>query len=360
MNLKPLQFYVDEYDHETVDLCRRREQECEKSFRPGQSDDQVEQNWRGLLFKLVMYFNVEMFAGERWENKKKIIGEWMERDRKSDTLLATSEAPEYVNCLTCRAKMNVVGKEIYDNASDGSDRVIFFFECPNHCKPRRAFFDNGEEWRPPQYVCPKCKGEMAKAILREKGKVVMTETCTRCGHVETTQFDTDDKEPAPDLDFMKDYRRFCLTDEQGQEYLKNKADQDIWRRADLMREREEEKKQLADRLAKIQKLTITEVERLLTIGLEREKYGQLHFSAPEIRRFFIVPFTIQNLDETRSERDAISKLQELMQVLLASTNWRLMSDGIYNQLGVLTGRLRGYDKEHELIELIEKKSKKAK
>ena len=71
-------------------------------------------------------------------------------------------------------------------------------------------------------------------------------------------------------------------------------------------------------------------------------YGRLHLSAPETKRFFIVPFTVQNPKEGREERDSIAELQKLIHALLATTNWRLMSDGIYNQFGVLTGRLRRY------------------
>jgi|GEM_PF-6494278 len=35
-----------------------------------------------------------------------------------------------------------------------------------------------------------------------------------------------------------------------------------------------------------------------------------------------------------------------------------MGDGIYSQLGLLVGRLRGYEREFELIQLIAKKEKK--
>jgi hypothetical protein len=61
---------------------------------------------------------------------------------------------------------------------------------------------------------------------------------------------------------------------------------------------------------------------------------------------------------TREAIGIISELQKLIRTLRVPTNWRLMSDGIYNQLGVLSGRLRGYDGEYELTELIEKRAKK--
>ena len=37
---------------------------------------------------------------------------------------------------------------------------------------------------------------------------------------------------------------------------------------------------------------------------------------------------------------------------LMSTNWRLMSDGVAYRLGILTGRLRGYEREEDLLKLV--------
>lgn len=109
---------------------------------------------------------------------------------------------------------------------------------------------------------------------------------------------------------------------------------------------------LAEQIATIRKLDIAGVERLLSAELEKEHFGRLHFGAPEIRRVFSVSFTLQNLKDSRSEHDAVGELVKLIRRILAPTNWRLMSDGIHPQLGVLTGRLRGYDKEYELAELV--------
>jgi len=357
MYLKPLQYYIDEYDRQTVEMCRNREQHFKESFI-GNEPTRPAQIWGQLLFKLSIYFDVEMLAGERWENKKKIVDERMNRDRAKDSLLTTAEPPEHVHCLICRSKMNLIGKEIYELSSDDSNRVLFFFECPKHCKPRRAFFDNGEEYRPTLPVCPKCKGEVMQNVTREAGEIVMTDTCTKCGHVETTRFDTKVTPPEPDPNFIKDYHRFCLTDEQGEKYLTRKSEQAVALELSRHEESKKEEKRLLEEIAKIKKLNLNEVEQLLKVELEKEEYGRLHFSGPEIGKFFVVPFTVQNFKEGRAERDKIFGLKKIIQNLLVSTNWRLMSDGIYEQLGVLSGRLRGYDKQYELAELVERNEKK--
>ncbi len=356
MYLKPIQYYIDEYDRQTVQLCRDREQHLKASF-VGDSETKVAQIWGKLLFKLSMYFDVEMLAGERWENKKKAIDERMNRDRAKDTLFATAEPPEYINCLTCRSRMKLIGKELYEAAIEGPERILFFFECPNNCKPRRAFFDNGDEYRPEPPLCPKCNGAVTKKVTREDGEIIMTETCTACGHVEATRFDTKTAAVDPDPDFAKDYQRFCLTDEQGEMYLKRKSEQIAELQVSRHKERDKAEKRLLEEIAKIKKLNINEIEQLLKTGLEKEQYGRLHFNAPEIGKILVVPFTLQNFQENRSERDRIFGLRKLIQNLLAPTNWRLMTDGIYNQLGILSGRLRGYDQHYELADLVERNKK---
>ncbi len=51
------------------------------------------------------------------------------------------------------------------------------------------------------------------------------------------------------------------------------------------------------------------------------------------------------------------QLQRIIKKNLQKTNWRLMSEGINYRLGILFGRLRGYDNEEDLLKLINEKSK---
>src|SRR5258706_10390758 len=123
MYLKPLQHYNDEYDRMTVTLCRKLERELKDSFcKVGVKDEEMK--WNRVLYGIMWFYRVEMFAGERWERKKKAVEEQMNCDRARDTLLAITEAPDPVHCLTCRARMRVVDKEIDETSPDGHDRVL--------------------------------------------------------------------------------------------------------------------------------------------------------------------------------------------------------------------------------------------
>lgn len=117
-------------------------------------------------------------------------------------------------------------------------------------------------------------------------------------------------------------------------------------------EERDKNKEPYDRLAKIKKLPIAGLFKLLSSILEKEGYIKLDFSKPEMGRGVIVQFTVQDDKSDREEYDSKTHLKMILQKGLESTNWQLMSDSISYHLGVLTGRLRGFELEEDLIKLI--------
>ena len=59
-------------------------------------------------------------------------------------------------------------------------------------------------------------------------------------------------------------------------------------------------------------------------------------------------------DEAKTQ-NSIQDLKRLLKKTLEDTNWRLMSEGITYRLGMLEGRLRAYEKEEDLVKLIQNK-----
>ena len=55
------------------------------------------------------------------------------------------------------------------------------------------------------------------------------------------------------------------------------------------------------------------------------------------------------------ERESSSDLKKLIKKRLKGTNWRLMTDGVSYRLGMLSGRLRGYEQEEGLVKLVRTK-----
>ncbi len=103
---------------------------------------------------------------------------------------------------------------------------------------------------------------------------------------------------------------------------------------------------------KLKKLTVIELEKLLSKVLEKENYIKLSLDKPVFEKQVIVPFTIQDSDSNRKEYDSVHKLQKIIKRVLEETNWRLMSEGVIYRLGYLSGRLKGYEQEEELVKLI--------
>ncbi len=104
----------------------------------------------------------------------------------------------------------------------------------------------------------------------------------------------------------------------------------------------------------LKKLTVTELENLLSKSLEKEKYVNLSFDKPEIDRYVIIPFTVQEFDKKRSERESENTVRKVIKQTLEKTNWRLMTEGLTYRLGYLSGRLKGYEREEDLVDLLKK------
>lgn len=53
--------------------------------------------------------------------------------------------------------------------------------------------------------------------------------------------------------------------------------------------------------------------------------------------------------------DSKNNLRRLIKKTLEKTNWRLTSEGVDYRLGYLRGKLKGYEEESDIIELIRKR-----
>jgi hypothetical protein len=76
-----------------------------------------------------------------------------------------------------------------------------------------------------------------------------------------------------------------------------------------------------------------------------------NFDKPEIDRHIIISFSVQDTKAERKDNVAASDLRRALNKALEDTNWRLMSDGIGCRLGLLYGRIKGYESEDELAKI---------
>ncbi|NQU99831.1 MAG: hypothetical protein HQ538_03765 [Parcubacteria group bacterium] len=165
----------------------------------------------------------------------------------------------------------------------------------------------------------------------------------------------------PDEEFYKYIQKLR---EQLKEYVKavkKWVEEKPWEAEQLSKlvkdwEEKEKNKELYEKLAKIKKLTVAELQNLLTPILKKEGYIKLEFSKPEIGKDVVIGFTVQDNKVSRGEYESKIQLQRAIKKALENTNWRLMSEGAHYRLGLLLGRLRGYESDEDLLRLIKKQN----
>lgn len=219
--LKDRKEYIDRYERLVVNRCRNIEKfysEPPKSLKEKKiSKKRMEQMSIGVK-KLQLYFE----TGELYLKKEETIRKWMEDDERKDSFYENAQPPDDIRCLTCRNRMTVMHKD-YWTELDKPDRVLFMFECPNGCMPRRAFFSDGQELKRKPDMCPKCDIPLTGKSKEVKNTLVITHSCKKCKYTKTDEIGGyEPKEEPIDENYAQDRDRFCLTDEEGMEYGQGK------------------------------------------------------------------------------------------------------------------------------------------
>ncbi len=242
-HLKLKQYYIDLYDRHTVGQCRRTEEIWKKKDSDPPTDGKVSKRQVKRIKSFAHEWYMHVQTGERYLNKEKTIREWMDSDEQKDLLYESAQAPEDIRCLTCRNRVKPTFKQLWSEL-DKPDRVLFMFDCPNKCMPRRAFFSDGEEWRVKVHTCLRCNTPTNQKMDDDGIKLVTTSTCPKCGYVEIDELVwTHKKEEDIDLNFAADRDRFCISDEEGRKFQDEKYNleqlaklSDDWKEKDKARD----------------------------------------------------------------------------------------------------------------------------
>lgn len=344
--LKDEPHYSDLYDRQTVEECRA----LERRFAEAPAGTPADQHWQTLLVKVALYF----LRGERYARKAETIMLWRENDRQRDRQLAQARPPRGIRCVTCFSDM--VCEERDFSERDGGDQVLFFFSCPK-CDSRRAFYEDGTEYRRKKIPCSQCQSEANVEYQRAGGEVSIITTCPECGKVEAESLAAE-KPVTPDANYATDRERFCMSEEEGREYDSCRVSAEMFQREQAERELHEKRQNLYDEIAKLKRLTVVELENLLIPALERERFVRLNLGSPAIKRDVQMPFCVQDVRSGRSDRDSVKDLERAIEEALDGTNWRLMSSGITYHLGILKGYLRGLETENDLLALVRMRLKR--
>lgn len=353
--LQDYSYYSDLYDRLTIEECQRWEnKEYSQSLKKKNKEEKLEKVKEEYFHKVVIRLAIYFLTADRAAKKSETIQEWMRRDQEKDERLADAEEPKNIRCLGCSSPLtNCISRDLMDN-HQGQEEVLFMFECEK-CHKRRAFWESGREWEH-KPKCIQCRAEVVSESTKEGDVITTRYSCSHCGHIEIDTMDLKKKEEEEvDPDFESNRKKYCISELEGKEIVREsqerKALLDNWKERD-------EKKELYEEIAKIQKLTIVELQTLLNPILEKAGYTKLEFEKPVLEKDVILGFSLQDSKSGRGDYDSRHDLQKLFKEALNPTNWRLMSDGISYRLGFLQGRLKGVEGEEKLKALLESEQKK--
>ena len=358
--LREKQHYIDRYDLITIEICldyywsikdgleKERHKANFKKFNKEEFDREVHK---------VASYTVNAIKDERYRHKAEKIREWIERDQRMQDKLDNAVPPVGIYCKECHASTKLASTDLMNSYQDDS-YVLFMFECTK-CNKRQPVYEDGKEWHYEPPRCPKCEASLKSKIDRQKnGVLVFTYSCLNCSYIrkdvddlKKSRKESQEKE-VRDKKLLGEYRNeFCLNDTNGPAYI---ASMD--RLINFTKEWEEREKKKKDPIYQkansLKKLKLIELKELIEKMIEKQGYKDLQFGKPEIGRNVIVDFSATDTKESRKEYDSRTQLQKLMRVGLEDTNWRLMSDGISYRLGILTGKLKAYELEEDLVKLI--------
>lgn len=361
------QSYIDRYDLHTVEECLDTVKMFQKIYQKSlTSEDLKDLSEEEKLRNVNLMLGRQLFVikGKRYEKKQETIQKWIEDDKLKHDKQDLTLAPEGVVCPLCDGSMSFNSLKHLEYSYDSPIlRMMFLFKC-NKCEKQQWVYDDGEIRVSKPDLCPKCKKELDVTGSRKEKVITTLYKCKHCDYSKKDVLDLaksdqehkkweeeQKKKEEENKKLLEKYRaEFCLSDKDGKEHVETFEAMEV---ANVVHDEEMQKYDdpVYERVSKLKKTTIADLEKLLIEPLEKAKYTKLSFEKPEIGQYVIVPFTLQNNDSLRRDRVSVSELEKLIKDAVEDTNWRLLSNSVIYRLGYLEGRLKGYEREEDMLKL---------
>ena len=358
--LKPEQYYIDIYDVQTIKECLHYYRSLYKKLpkvlklpnKENTSEERRKTDWLRMMNMVIV-----SIKAERFKQKEETTNEWTEKDRIKQEKFDGAE-PLEIYCDACNILMEEVHKSLKDD-DENNLQVLFMYNCPK-CNKRKAYYDNGKTYESKPTLCEKCGSEIDVSIKinDKKDTTTWTYKCTGCDYKKVEiddhkKWKKEQKEKEEkDKDLLTKFRKdFVFSEEEGKEVLlgfeKMKDINEMFKKDEAKKKDPVYQKALG-----LKKLKVIELNKLLKEVMQKEGYTDLQFEKPDMGRFVAVPFIVQDEKTDRIEYNSINQLKKLIIKNLESTNWRLMSEGIHYRVGYLSGKLRCYETEEDLIQIL--------
>lgn len=361
------QHYIDRYDLHTIEECLDNVkifQDIYQKILVSEELKDLSQEDKLKDANIMLHRTLFVIKGKRYEKKQETIQKWIEEDKLKQDKQDYTPIPEGILCPLCNASMNFnISKHLDYTYDSPIMRMMFLFKC-SKCDKQQWVYDNGEIRVSEPDLCPKCKKEIDITATR-KGKVITWKhKCKACGFSKTEVDDLGKKgvewenkqaewkkKEEEDRKLLEKYREeYCLSEKDGIEHVETLEALEVGHEV-----YEEEKQKYDDKAYQIavnlKRLKVLELEKLLSEKLQKETYVKFTLEKPDMGKFVTIPFSVLDANSTRNPNISEATLKKLIKDTLEDTNWRLMSDGIHYRLGYLSGTLKAYEQEEDLLEL---------
>jgi hypothetical protein len=294
---------------------------------------------------------------DKYYKRDDAIAEWMAKDEAKDEQIASVRLTIEPKCQHCgKTGLRIIDRTLMqrgeDYKHDDSEEVLFMLNCP-HCDKNSAYWEDGVEWARRHTYCPKCKSIMNEQTTKLKTAIKTKYTCPNCMHSYQDKLDLSVKKENPDPDYEEDRKLFCLMDEKVRnEHIDAKRRYEDMARLGKEWKEKEDNKHIYDAVARVNRLKIPELTTTLSPAVEKAGYIEFHLDQPEMGRDVYVGFSCLDNKPDRNDYESRKTLKKLVESTLSDTNWRLMSDGISYRLGYLNGRVKAYEGEDALKDLV--------
>lgn len=340
------QQYINNYDRETIKKLKLLEKELPSGFnlRSDYSSHDLSNISTIDPNRAVAKFFIEAIS--RASLRDAAIQGVTEMHLCEERLAKETPTPQNIYCHVCKSEM-VFDSHFFKSTIE--EQVLFVYLCPAGHKPKKVVYPSGQDYQVKETKCD-CGGRFERSSIRKDNILTLIDTCRSCGKEEFLELDSTE---VMDLHIDEDDRKkYCLQFLCISDLL---HDLPLFQKVTHIFDKEGKENDINKlyEVDKIKRINVPALEVMLKKAVEKEGYTKLEFTKTDLSKFIIVTFLV-NDTLNRTNRESIKQLSKILNAALFPLNWRLISNSIEYRLGVLSGRIRAYETEIDLLDLAKK------
>lgn len=356
--IKPKSYYEDIYDvytiRECLDMFYGLSEELDTKLEHLNMSKKEFQRQKDIALGIT----INAIKMSRFQKRGLWIDERMADDVKKQKIIDGVKPNSSLKCIICGGRLEIIDKSLTTDKND-ERRVLFVYECKNpSCRKPCSYYDNGEKRQSKEKFCPNC-GDRVKTTVTEKEEYVTVwkENCISCDY-KNEDID-DDREFYKKLDrkekesktLLEKYRdKFCFSEKEGREAISAYEQMEVLMES-FEKQKTKEDDPIYQRMKRMDIISLNEMKNILLKVSSDNQYSIPDFKTPDIGKYITVEFVVSDESVGRDPYKSEQVLKKKIIDALQNSNWRLMSEGLSYRLGILRGRIKGYEDEDEIYKL---------